>query len=625
MPATSNDHDQQPAETQALLSGHNGHGHDRPPARRLQPTPALIIVPLFLHVLAASLTFTPASQFFMRWLCAQLKALDDIHHASDSWLPLGFSRIPGSSPQLPSLESCRAPPYAIPVQELVATWSMILSLCTSVPAILTIPIISIILDKSGRAFVIKLPVLSLLTGVLGLISLANLGFGMWILILTHLIQGFLGGFQAMVMVVFCYLSDCTTARRRTTVFAQMEALLFMAFLTGPYLGGVLAKLNDNPANAFYASMAAEVAVLLYVLLLLPESLGYIPPDHDSTPRPANTSTSIATPTPPSLSTSSSTPALASLANVKSNIMETMSVFLVSRHDSTGRKQGKVSRLLLVTIAFLMAISFAGLQFSFVFYTVWPLPEYKRPSLLKQAPKMQALKFGWESDDGGLFLLVLGIGRIFSVAIVLPSILKTIPNTATPAYRTAFELWIIRVAILCNMIGFIFLGLATAGWQFYVIGLADSFGAVTLPMVRAVLSRSLDSNLQGRLFSAIALVETLSGAFSPLLFGVIYRTSVSFMPNLIFFVIGGAYAVALFITAGLRVRELVLPVHVPPILPYESHDSEANSNDVEVPSSPSYGPSRNDTDRQRTPSTRTLALGKIAEIESEVGLLADRGV
>ncbi|TPX53232.1 hypothetical protein SeMB42_g00906 [Synchytrium endobioticum] len=566
MPATSNDHDQQPAETQALLSGHNGHGHDRPPARRLQPTPALIIVPLFLHVLAASLTFTPASQFFMRWLCAQLKALDDIHHASDSWLPLGFSRIPGSSPQLPSLESCRAPPYAIPVQELVATWSMILSLCTSVPAILTIPIISIILDKSGRAFVIKLPVLSLLTGVLGLISLANLGFGMWILILTHLIQGFLGGFQAMVMVVFCYLSDCTTARRRTTVFAQMEALLFMAFLTGPYLGGVLAKLNDNPANAFYASMAAEVAVLLYVLLLLPESLGYIPPDHDSTPRPANTSTSIATPTPPSLSTSSSTPALASLANVKSNIMETMSVFLVSRHDSTGRKQGKVSRLLLVTIAFLMAISFAGLQFSFVFYTVWPLPEYKRPSLLKQAPKMQALKFGWESDDGGLFLLVLGIGRIFSVAIVLPSILKTIPNTATPAYR------------------FIFLGLATAGWQFYVIGLADSFGAVTLPMVRAVLSRSLDSNLQG-----------------------------------------GAYAVALFITAGLRVRELVLPVHVPPILPYESHDSEANSNDVEVPSSPSYGPSRNDTDRQRTPSTRTLALGKIAEIESEVGLLADRGV
>ena len=170
----------------------------------------------------------------------------------------------------------------------------------------------------------------------------------------------------MIMVVFCYLSDCSIARKRTATFARMEALLFAAFLSGPALGGALAELPGGPVNTFYACLAGELVVLLYVVLVLPESLGFVPAD-DRIEETSDTIGSHIDSIPhvplPSRRQSESNET-ARLANVKSSMMETMSVFLVSRQDSVGRKQGKLSRILLVTIAFVIAISFAGLQFSF---------------------------------------------------------------------------------------------------------------------------------------------------------------------------------------------------------------------------------------------------------------------
>ena len=212
-----------------------------------------------------------------------------------------------------------------------------------------------------------------------------------------------------------------------------------------------------------------------------------------------------------------------------------------------------------------------------------------------------------------------------MAILLPSLLKRISKTAAPAYRTSFELWIIRFAIFSNLIGFVLFGLATAGWQFYVIGFADSFGSVTLPMIRAVLSRSVDSHLQARLFSAIALVETFSGAFSPLIFGSLYGSTVGWMPNLIFFVIGGAYGVALLLTAGLRVKELILFGQDVPPLPSTDADGGETVVDETALTSASPISDNSDTTIQARVSAKTLVLNKLAEIEEEGGHFANRGV
>jgi hypothetical protein len=87
-------------------------------------------------------------------------------------------------------------------------------------------------------------------------------------------------------------------------------------------------------------------------------------------------------------------------------------------------------------------------------------------------------------------------------------------------------------------------------------MADGFGIVALPTVRALLSRTVPNTSQGKLFAALEMLQSGSSLLSQLIIPVIYRRTVQTFPQLICFVVAGIWGTALMLTAYVKSRELV---------------------------------------------------------------------
>ena len=79
--------------------------------------------------------------------------------------------------------------------------------------------------------------------VFALISMAQFKIGIWILVVSSLVAGFIGSYAVLGMAAFAYIADTTTQLQRTSVFMYNEAAMFVSMALGPILGGWLAKVG----------------------------------------------------------------------------------------------------------------------------------------------------------------------------------------------------------------------------------------------------------------------------------------------------------------------------------------------------------------------------------------------
>jgi len=97
---------------------------------------------------------------------------------------------------------------------------------------------------------------------------------------------------------------------------------------------------------------------------------------------------------------------------------------------------------------------------------------------------------------------------------------------------------------------------------------DGIASIAIPTIRSILSKSAGSAEQGLLFSSLALLECLIGIISPFIFGNLYRETVTWMPQLIFFVMSSFFASGFLLTFFIRNKDLI---PVPTILVEHDHD------------------------------------------------------
>jgi multidrug resistance protein len=120
-------------------------------------------------------------------------------------------------------------------------------------------------DRVGRrpAILIGLMGFSLAFGLFGL------GSSFWELLGARLLGGALAA--AAMPAVFAYVSDVTTAERRSTALGMLGASFGLGVIAGPILGGLVAASYGVRAPFFLASAIGLVAAVA-VMFLLPESL-----------------------------------------------------------------------------------------------------------------------------------------------------------------------------------------------------------------------------------------------------------------------------------------------------------------------------------------------------------------
>ncbi|TPX65746.1 hypothetical protein SpCBS45565_g04955 [Spizellomyces sp. 'palustris'] len=511
----SSQHVNSASETTPLLNNatdasDGSTGDMRPWYRR--PSPLHVVLPLVGTVFSYSISLVPIQQFMLMYLCGRYLAVKEGQAGTAA---LGSLISNDSINDLPSFAKCREIPD---VQALAAKWQMILTLSTSVPALLATPLIGALSDRAGRRPVFFLPILSGLIGSLAILAVAQFDFGLWILILVHLLQGCMGGYLAIVMITFAYIADVTSAERRSKVFVTIEALTFISFTLGPYCGGVLTRmLPSGVIGVVYVTIVGQLLTVLYVAFCLPESL---------TP-PKRTVTDPGLSTPPA----------------KPSVLATLLSFA-----PVVRVLSKPPRTYLLSLVFITSTCVGGIALFFYY---------------------ASYRFGWDAYDEGVFMLYASGTRVFWMMGIATILYKVFAGerhgeseAETSLRKVRLDVRIVRVGMLVLAAGWIGLGLATDSSMVYAVTFWNGIGTLAKPTIRSLLSRSVPPALQGRLFSTIQVTDQVATIFSNLVFPPIWAASVGGpYPGLFLQVIGGLFCIAAFIAcAFIRVGDIANGFH-----------------------------------------------------------------
>ncbi|KAJ3029967.1 UNVERIFIED_CONTAM: hypothetical protein HDU68_010544 [Siphonaria sp. JEL0065] len=388
------------------------------------------------------------------------------------------------------------------VQQLAAFWSLVFMLCDQVPTLLLLLVAGPLVDgKLGRRGAMLLGAasvtLSAVQFIIASIALnnvehANVNMILGLLVLIAIAAGLAGSVVLFRVAAVAYISDIAPVQERTKYFMLVDAAFALALIMGPVLGGVLTD-TVGFFITFTVMLAVSVSLLAYLLLFVKES------------RVA----------PPQSSTENGSLSRILIDSVSSTVKTIKSMLEFKTATS----------LLLVMIILTLLIS--GFQ---VLYLYSP-----------------ANRFGWTALDTGKFAVIAAIQTILWLVVFLPR-LTTLATHTFHMHKTVAEIRILQTGVLAASIGCVLYGLAQTGTQFILASIVTVMSCFANPNIRSLLSVLVPAEFQGRLFSAIQILESCAMIVSGITLNSVYRATVDFAPEFCFFVVAGFLGLAFFIAA-----------------------------------------------------------------------------
>ena len=121
------------------------------------------------------------------------------------------------------------------------------------------------------------------------------------------------------------------------------------------------------------------------------------------------------------------------------------------------------------------------------------------------------RFGWEPWMIGVTLAAYGVAIAFVQGWLIRVVLKYMSERQAVLFGLGFE-----------MVGFFGYGFITETWQVFVLIPLGSLGAVALPALQGIMSRTALDNQQGELQGVLTGVVSLAMIISPLIMTLIFR-------------------------------------------------------------------------------------------------------
>lgn len=148
------------------------------------------------------------------------------------------------------------------------------------------------------------------------------------------------------------------------------------------------------------------------------------------------------------------------------------------------------------------LAFAGLA-QFSLYTVWVL--------------YGSFRFGWGPTENGWSLFAVGVVSAVVQGGLLGRLLKHLG-----AQRLAVA------GLVSSTVAFTLWGLATQGWQMYVVIVANLLGAAVAASLQGLVSDAADQRVQGQTMGAISSLNSLAAVVAPM-FAAPLMAAVSHLP------------------------------------------------------------------------------------------------
>ena len=144
------------------------------------------------------------------------------------------------------------------------------------------------------------------------------------------------------------------------------------------------------------------------------------------------------------------------------------------------------------------------------------------------------RFGWEPWMIGVTLAAYGVAIAFVQGWLIRVVLKYMSERQAVLFGFVFE-----------MVGFFGYGFITETWQVFVLIPLGSLGAVALPALQGIMSRTALDNQQGELQGVLTGVVSLAMIISPLIMTLIFREFVK--DGGLFYLPGAPFLLAFLLT------------------------------------------------------------------------------
>ena len=147
-------------------------------------------------------------------------------------------------------------------------------------------IMTLILDSIADRYGRRLPIIIVGVGGMlsGLVDMSVVMFGLdlCVYIVSNVVAGLSGGYAAILMASFAYISDVSSGKWRTVRIGLVEAMIFLSGLLAEYLGGVWFQYLDcDVIPPLILNIACYITIILYTLIFLPtksDQGGMLPQD-----------------------------------------------------------------------------------------------------------------------------------------------------------------------------------------------------------------------------------------------------------------------------------------------------------------------------------------------------------
>ncbi|MYI70904.1 MAG: TCR/Tet family MFS transporter [Boseongicola sp. SB0673_bin_14] len=144
------------------------------------------------------------------------------------------------------------------------------------------------------------------------------------------------------------------------------------------------------------------------------------------------------------------------------------------------------------------------------------------------------RFGWEPWMIGVTLAAYGVATAVVQGWLIRVVLTYMSERQAVLFGFGFE-----------MIGFFGYGIITETWQVFVLIPLGSLGAVALPALQGIMSRTALDNQQWELQGVLTSVVSLAMIISPLIMTLIFREFVK--PGSLFYLPGAPFLLAFLLT------------------------------------------------------------------------------
>jgi MFS family permease len=445
----------------------------------------------------------PKLNLIMSLICREYYADKALGDPNFTYLPIQLGEI---NPE------CRTPE----VQRRIAGFTLMGSLISGLLAAIIAPKLGVLSDRYGRKPIMCITNLGMFTGEIITIFAAKYPdtFPVYWLFLGFFFDGLSGSFIASMAMSHSYATDCTPPERRNVIFGYFHGCLFTGIAIGPALAAYVVKATNSVIVMFYIALACHIFFVLFLIFVIPESLSK---SRQMAAREKHQRVMDAH-------------GLSSdwIQELRSfNFFEPLKILYPTGPGTSAAVRRNL--LLLASVDMIVFGVAMGAMPVVIIYS--------------------SMTFAWSTVEQSMFMSTMNSCRVFCLLIILPLITRFYRGKAgrrrsEPQVGTdIFELSLIRVAIVFDMLGFVGYTLARKSSLFMLSGAVASIGGMGSPSLQAALTKHVPPNQVGQLLGAMGLLHACGRVVSPTIFNLIYIATVGSFPQTCFVILAVLFGVA----------------------------------------------------------------------------------